>query len=157
MSDLIGNQRELTWNIEALANAVILHAIDDLDTDVLNDEGALNWIDRFDIDHKAIVNGINEMPIHDGLEYPNSKCCKGKAGCQRVGTHDARPAIRHLMEALDARAESETEIEMEVQFEQVALAELEAPTSEELKEVEAFVEELELEEWDDTWKPNFAK
>ena len=103
------------FNLDALANAVILHAIEDLGADVLDDEGILDWVDAFEINPEVIRHGIEAMPLKDGK--PNAK-----------------PAIRRIMEALDAREEM---VEVEVYFGMAPIANLETePSPSELNEIE---------------------
>ena len=80
-----GDNLGLKFNYDMLANAIILHAIDDLGYDALDDEGVNHWADAFHIDTNIIRHGIEAMPL------------------KKNGMPDAKPAIRRIMETLDAR------------------------------------------------------
>jgi len=118
----------LKFNYDMLANAAILHAINDLGFDALNDEGVLDWVDTFGIDTNIIQQGIGTMPLN------------------KYGMPDAKPAIRRIMETLDARAIVETElIDFEIQFGQTPIANLESePAVVELENIE--LENIEISE-----------
>jgi hypothetical protein len=118
----------LKFNYDMLANAAILHAINDLGFDALNDEGVLDWVDTFGIDTNIIQQGIGTMPLN------------------KYGMPDAKPAIRRVMETLDARAIVETElVDFEIQFGQTPLANLESePNVAELENIE--LENIEISE-----------
>ena len=88
----------LKFNYDMLANAVILHAINDLGYDALNDEGVMNWVDAFGIDPNIIRHGIDNMPLN------------------KNGMPDAKPASRRIMETLDAREPVTELVEVEVEF-----------------------------------------
>ena len=88
----------LKFNYDMLANAVILHAINDLGYDALNDEGVMHWVDAFGIDPNIIRHGIDNMPLN------------------KNGMPDAKPAIRRIMETLDAREPVTELVEVEVEF-----------------------------------------
>lgn len=88
----------LKFNYDMLANAVILHAISDLGYDALNDEGVMHWVDAFGIDPNIIRHGIDNMPLN------------------KNGMPDAKPAIRRIMETLDAREPVTELVEVEVEF-----------------------------------------
>ena len=88
----------LKFNYDMLANAVILHAINDLGYDALNDEGVMHWVDAFGIDPNIIRHGIENMPLN------------------KNGMPDAKPAIRRIMETLDAREPVTELVEVEVEF-----------------------------------------
>ena len=118
----------LKFNYDMLANAAILHAINDLGFDALNDEGLLNWVDAFGIDTNIIRQGIGTLSLN------------------KYGMPDAKPAIRRVMETLDARAIVETEmVDFEIQFGQTPIANLESePDVSELENIE--LENIEISE-----------
>ena len=59
------------------------------------------------------------------------------------------------MEQLDAREQVERDlVDIEIQFEQVPLSEIEEPTIAELAKIEPVAELLE---WDDDWQPDWIK
>ena len=93
-----GDNLGLKFNYDMLANAVILHAIGDLGYDALNDEGVMHWVDAFGIDPNIIRHGIDNMPLN------------------KNGMPDAKPAIRRIMETLDAREPVTKLVEVEVAF-----------------------------------------
>ena len=93
-----GDNLGLKFNYDMLANAVILHAIGDLGYDALNDEGVMHWVDAFGIDPNIIRHGIENMPLN------------------KNGMPDAKPAIRRIMETLDAREPVTELVEVEVAF-----------------------------------------
>jgi len=93
-----GDNLGLKFNYDMLANAVILHAIGDLGYDALNDEGVMHWVDAFGIDPNIIRHGIDNMPLN------------------KNGMPDAKPAIRRIMETLDAREPVTELVEVEVAF-----------------------------------------
>ena len=94
----------LKFNYDMLANAVILHAISDLGYDALNDEGVMHWVDAFGIDPNIIRHGIDNMPLN------------------KNGKPDAKPAIRRIMETLDAREPVTELVEVEVEFGRTPIA-----------------------------------
>ena len=94
----------LKFNYDMLANAVILHAINDLGYDALNDEGVMHWVDAFGIDPNIIRHGIDNMPLN------------------KNGMPDAKPAIRRIMETLDAREPVTELVEVEVEFGRTPIA-----------------------------------
>ena len=105
----------------SLINAIILASIDDLGYDALVDEGTLDWINapedtHYDVD--AIRKWIEHMPL------------------KKNGMPDARPAMRRVMEGLDARDIGIDVAEVEVHFDQVNLEDISEPTEGELGELE---------------------
>ena len=130
---------------DALINSVILSAVDDLGFDACNDEPTLWWIGLTDLKISALRHAISEMPL------------------KKNGTPDARPAMRRIMESLDARDIAIDMADVVVQFDQVPLADMDEPTIAEVLAVEVDTEaELnvmaaELEKWDDEWTPDWAK
>jgi len=130
---------------DALINSVILSAVDDLGFDACNDEPTLWWIGLTDLKISALRHAISEMPL------------------KKNGTPDARPAMRRIMESLDARDIAINMADVVVQFDQVPLADMDEPTIAEVLAVEVDTDaELnvmaaELEKWDDEWTPDWAK
>ena len=125
-SDHRSDNLGLKFNYDMLANAVILHAISDLGHDALNDEGVMHWVDAFGIDPNIIRHGIDNMPLN------------------KNGMPDAKPAIRRIMETLDARDPIKDLVEVEVAFGHTPIANLDIePDSDELAEIEA--EGIELD------------
>jgi len=113
----------------SLINAIILAAIDDLGYDALVDEGVLNWITEpadteYNIDE--IKKWIDHMPF------------------KKNGTRDARPAMRRVMEGLDARDIGIT-TEVDVHFDQIALDVISEPTDGELAELETELDNIKWE------------
>lgn len=105
----------------SLINAVILASIDDLGYDALSDEGTLDWINAPEDVHynvETIRNAIEHMPL------------------KKNGMPDARPAMRRVMETLDARNIGTDVAEVEVHFDQVDLDNIAEPTDGELGELE---------------------
>ena len=116
----------LKFNNDMLANAVILHAISDLGHDVLNDDGVMHWVDAFGIDSNVIHHGIDNMPLN------------------KNGMPDAKPAIRRIMETLDAREPITELVEVEVAFGHTPVANMDIePDNDELAEIENEVIEIE--------------
>jgi len=121
-----GDTLGLKFNYDMLANAVILHAIGDLGYDALNDEGVMHWVNAFGIDPNIIRHGIDNMPLN------------------KNGMPDSKPAIRRIMETLDAREPVTSLVEIEVAFGHTPIANLDIePDSDELAEIDA--EEIEIE------------
>ena len=112
----------------ALINCVILKSIDDLGYDALNDEGTLDWLGLTNITTEVLHHAIQAMPLKDD------------------GTPNARPAMRRIMESLDAREETEEMVEMEIQFDSPELDTVSEPTEAELLEID-FDEVLENVIW----------
>ena len=105
----------------SLINAIILASIDDLGYDALSDEGTLDWINEpedtnYNVD--AIQKWIEHMPL------------------KKNGMPDARPAMRRVVEGLDARNIGIEFAEVEVHFDQVDLDSIAEPTVGELSELE---------------------
>ena len=121
----------------SLIARVILESINDLGIDAIEDEGTRYWIDEAtDVNIEALRIAIGNMPTKNGKT-------------------DAKPAIRHIMEQLDAREQVERDlVDIEIQFEQVPLSEIEEPTIAELAKIEPVAELLE---WDDDWQPDWIK
>ena len=127
---------------DALINRVILESINDLGYDALVDEGTLDWIGLTDLSISALHHAIDAMPL------------------KKNGTPDARPAMRRIMESLDARESTVEMADVVVQFEQLPLDAIAEPTIAELAELEPEAETLtaeiaEIEKWDDNWKPEW--
>ena len=127
---------------DALINRVILESINDLGYDALNDEGTLDWVGLTNLSLDALRHAIGAMPL------------------KKNGTPDARPAMRRIMESLDARDTTVEMADVVVQFEQLPLDAIAEPTIAELAELEPEAETLtaeiaEIEKWDDNWKPEW--
>ena len=105
----------------SLINAIILSSIDDLGYDALSDEGTLDWINEPE-DTNYNVDVIRKWMAHMPLK--------------KNGTLDARPAMRRVMEGLDARDIGIDVAEVEVHFDQVNLDDISEPTEGELGELE---------------------
>jgi len=124
---------------------VILESINDLGYDALVDEGTRDWIALTDLSIDALSHAIDAMPL------------------KKNGTPDARPAMRRIMESLDARDIAINMADVVVQFDQVPLADMDEPTIAEVEavavDVEAELQELsaELEKWDSNWTPDWIK
>jgi len=125
------------FGFTSLIARVILESINDLGVDALEDEGTRYWIDEAtDVNVEALRVAIGNMPTKNGKV-------------------DAKPAIRHIMEQLDAREQVERDmVDVEIQFDQVPLSEVEEPTIAELAKIEPVAELLE---WDDDWQPDWIK
>jgi len=109
------------FGYHSLINAIILASIDDLGHDALSDEGTLDWImtpEDVNYDVEAIRNAITHLPL------------------KKNGKPDARPAMRTIMETLDARHISPELAEIEIHFDQVNLDDIPEPTQGELNELE---------------------
>ena len=116
----------LKFNYDMLANAVILHAINDLGYDALNDEGVMHWVDAFGIDPNIIRHGIENMPLN------------------KNGMPDAKPAIRRIMETLDAREPVTGVVEVEGEFGHTPIAILDIePDNSELDAID--IEDIDSE------------
>ena len=128
---------------DALINCVILSAINELGYDALNDEGTLDWVALTDLGIDVLRNAIGTMPTN------------------KYGKPDARPAMRRIMESLDARDAAIEMADVVVQFDQLPLDAIAEPTIAEVVAVEVDVDtELEtltaeLAKWDDNWKPEW--
>ena len=112
--DSILDYKGIKAGYDALINSVILASIDDLGYDALNDEGTLWWIDLTDLNTNVLHHAISAMPL------------------KKNGKPDARPAMRHIMESLDAKKL----VDVEIHFEQVALEDMSDPSNVELLELE---------------------
>ena len=129
---------------DALINSVILKAIDDLGYDALNDEPTLWWVGLTNTSLDALRHAIGTMPLN------------------KYGKPDARPAMRRIMESLDARDANIEMADVVVQFDQVALADMPEPTIAEVHAVEVDVDaelkelSVELEKWNDNWAPEWV-
>ena len=127
---------------DALINRVILESINDLGYDALNDEGTLDWVGLPNLSLDALRHAIGAMPLN------------------KYGKPDARPAMRRIMESLDARDTTVEMADVVVQFEQLSLDAIAEPTIAELAELEPEAETLtaeiaEIAKWDDNWKPEW--
>ena len=105
----------------SLITAIILSSIDDVGYDALVDEGTLDWINEPE-DTNYNVESIQKWIAHMPLK--------------KNGTPDARPAMRRVMEGLDARDIGIDVAEVEVHFDQVNLEDISDPTEGELGELE---------------------
>jgi len=129
---------------EALINCVILDGINDLGYAALEDEGVVDWVGLTNINRDALRRAIGAMPL------------------KRNGTPDARPAMRRIMESLDARDTTVEMADVVVQFEQLPLDAIAEPTIAEVNavdvDVDAELETLtaELAKWDDNWVPEWV-
>jgi len=129
---------------DALINCVILDGINALGYDALNDEPTLWWVGLTNTSLDALRHAIDTMPIN------------------KYGKPDARPAMRRIMESLDARDANIEMADVVVQFNQVALADMPEPTIAEVQAVEVDVDtelkklSAELEKWDDNWTPEWV-
>ena len=130
---------------DALINCVILDGINDLSYDALQDQGVLDWVALTDLSIDVLSHAIDAMPL------------------KKNGTPDARPAMRRIMESLDARDIAINMADVVVQFDQVPLADMDEPTIAEVLAVEVDTDaELnvmaaELEKWDSNWTPDWIK
>ena len=107
---------------DALINSGILASIDDLGYDSLNDDGTLDWIALTDLNTDVLRNAIATMPL------------------KKDGSPDARPAMRRIMESLDAREEL---VDVVVQFDSPELDTVSEPSDSELAQIESSLENLE--------------
>ena len=127
---------------DALINCVILDGINELGYDALNDEGVLDWVGITNLNIDALRHAIGAMPLN------------------KYGKPDARPAMRRIMESLDARDTTVEMADVVVQFDQLPLDAIAEPTIAELAELEPEAETLtaeiaEIAKWDDNWKPEW--
>ena len=107
---------------DALINSVILASIDDLGYDSLNDDGTLDWIALTDLNTDVLRNAIATMPL------------------KKNGMPDARPAMRRIMESLDAREEL---VDVVVQFDSPELDTVSEPSDSELAQIESSLDNLD--------------
>ena len=107
---------------DALINSVILASIDDLGYDSLNDAGTLDWIALTDLNTDVLRNAIATMPL------------------KKDGSPDARPAMRRIMESLDAREEL---VDVVVQFDSPELDTVSEPSDSELAQIESSLDNLD--------------
>ena len=128
---------------DALINCVILDGINELGYDALNDEGVLDWVGITNLSIDALRHAIGAMPLN------------------KYGKPDARPAMRRIMESLDARESTVEMADVVVQFDQLPLDAIAEPTIAEVRAVEVDVDtelaelSAELEKWDDNWVPEW--
>ena len=116
----------LKFNYDAMMNSIILAAVEDLGHDVLNDEGAVTWMDAGNVDADTLEHGIDAMPLN------------------KHGKPDARPAMRRIMESLEAGRFADDMVDVEVNFGHTPITNLDIePNSDELAEIE--IEEIEIE------------
>ena len=116
----------LKFNYDAMMNSIILAAVEDLGHDVLNDEGAVTWMDAGNVDADTLEHGIDAMPLN------------------KHGNPDARPAMRRIMESLEAGRFADDMVDVEVNFGHTPITNLDIePNSDELAEIE--IEEIEIE------------
>ena len=116
----------LKFNYDAMMNSIILAAVEDLGHDALNDEGAVTWMDAGNVDADTLEHGIDAMPLN------------------KHGNPDARPAMRRIMESLEAGRFADDMVDVEVNFGHTPITNLDIePNSDELAEIE--IEEIEIE------------
>ena len=116
----------LKFNYDAMMNSIILAAVEDLGHDAINDEGAITWMDAGNVDADILEHGIDAMPLN------------------KHGMPDARPAMRRIMESLEAGRFADDMVEVEVHFANIPIADLDIePDSDELAEIE--LEDIEIE------------
>ena len=116
----------LKFNYDAMMNSIILAAVEDLGHDAVNDEGTSTWMDAGNVDADTLEQGIDAMPLN------------------KHGNPDARPAMRRIMESLEAGRFADDMVEVEVHFDHIPVADLDIePDSDELAEIE--IEEIEIE------------
>jgi len=116
----------LKFNYDAMMNSIILAAVEDLGHDVVNDEGASTWMDAGNVDADILEHGIDAMPLN------------------KHGMPDARPAMRRIMESLEAGRFADDMVEVEVNFGHTPIANLDIePNSDELAEIDN--EEIEID------------
>ena len=125
MEDRSENQG-LKFNYDAMMNSIILAAVEDLGHDAVNDEGASTWMDAGNVDADTLEHGIDAMPLN------------------KHGKPDARPAMRRIMESLEAGRFADDMVEVEVHFDHIPVVDLDIePDSDELAEIE--LEDIEIE------------
>ena len=110
---------------DALINSVILASIDDLGYESLVDEGTRDWVALTDLNTDVLRNAIATMPL------------------KKNGMPDARPAMRRIMESLDARESTDEMVDVVVQFDSPELDTVSEPSDSELAQIESSLENLE--------------
>jgi hypothetical protein len=116
----------LKFNYDAMMNSIILAAVEDLGYDVVNDEGAVTWMDAGNVDADTLEHGIDVMPLN------------------KHGKPDARPAMRRIIESLEAGRFADDMVDVEIHFDHIPVADLDIePDNDELAEIE--IEEIEIE------------
>ena len=116
----------LKFNYDAMMNSIILAAVAALGHDAISDEGTVTWMDAGNIDADTLEHGIDAMPLN------------------KHGKPDARPAMRHIMESLEAGRFADDMVDVEVNFGHTPIANLDIePDSDELAEIEN--EEIEID------------
>ena len=110
---------------DALINSIILAAIDDLVYESLDDEGTLDWVALTDLNTDVLRNAIATMRL------------------KKNGMPDARPAMRRIMESLDARESTDEMVDVVVQFDSPELDTVSEPSDSELAQIESSLENLE--------------
>ena len=116
----------LKFNYDAMMNSIILAAVSVLGHDAISDEGTVTWMDAGNIDADTLEHGIDAMPLN------------------KHGKPDARPAMRHIMESLEAGRFADDMVDVEVNFGHTPIANLDIePDSDELAEIE--LEDIEIE------------
>jgi len=116
----------LKFNYDAMMNSIILAAVEDLGYDAVNDEGAVTWMDAGNVDADTLEHGIDAMPLN------------------KHGKPDARPAMRRIIESLEAGRFADDMVDVEIHFDHIPIADLDIePDSDELAEIE--IEEIEIE------------
>ena len=116
----------LKFNYDAMMNSIILAAVADLGHDATSDEGAVTWMDAGNVDADTLEHGIDAMPLN------------------KHGKPDARPAMRRIMESLEAGRFADDMVDVEIHFDHIPVADLDIePDSDELAEIE--IEEIEIE------------
>jgi len=116
----------LKFNYDAMMNSIILAAVEDLGYDAVNDEGAVTWMDAGNVDADTLEHGIDAMPLN------------------KHGKPDARPAMRRIIESLEAGRFADDMVDVEIHFDHIPIADLDIePDSNELAEIE--IEEIEIE------------
>ena len=116
----------LKFNYDAMMNSIILAAVEDLGYDAVNDEGAVTWMDAGNVDADTLEHGIDAMPLN------------------KHGKPDARPAMRRIIESLEAGRFADDMVDVEIHFDHIPIADLDIePDSDELAEIE--IEEIEID------------
>ena len=116
----------LKFNYDAMMNSIILAAVEDLGHDALSDEGAVTWMDAGNVDADTLEHGIDAMPLN------------------KHGMPDARPAMRRIMESLEAGRFADNMVDVEVNFGHTPITNLDIePNSDELAEIDN--EEIEID------------